>query len=97
MKERVKKKVSKKDFLWWGLRVSLFGLVGFVVLFWVLWSYTTSDYSILLFYFIIPLFALSSIVFSIINLVKKKNKLFSIVALIISIIVFLFVAVGFMI
>ncbi len=89
MKKGMKEKTHKRDFLWWGLRISFFGMLGLIVLSWILFSYTTSDYSLLLIFFIVPLFALSSIVFSIIDLVKKIDKLFSIITLIISIIMFL--------
>ena len=85
----IKTDKNKKDFLWWGLRISFFGMLGLIILFWVMWSYTTSDYSLLLLFFIIPLFNLSSIVFSVINLVKRKSKIFSIITLIVSVITFL--------
>ncbi len=84
----------KKDFLWWGLRISFFGMTGLIIVFFVitflLTPYSTiSNYILLGILFLTPLFALSSFIFSIINLIKEKSKQFSIGALIWSLIVIL--------
>ena len=89
------KNKPKRDSLWWALRVSFLGMVGlfFSPFILRLWStpYLIPFFSV---YFFGCWFALCSLIFSIVNLVKKRSNLLSFVALMSSIIVlFVFVSV----
>ena len=101
VKKRARKKIgrararirnkNKEEILWWGLRISFFGMVGMFVLwlFIVFCLYTVnspiSAVSPVIFFFILPIPTLSSIIFSAANLGNEKDKLLSSIALITSI------------
>jgi len=78
---------NKKDFVWWGLRVS-FGLLILSLMYLSLFYFLgILLYMIILSGFFLLLFVvsfLSSFVFSIINLIKKKNKVLPLISLVIS-------------
>ncbi len=107
----VDKSEPKKDFLWRGLRISFFGMLGGIVLFFIDWfidlnalgysepnNYHYDKYGIsyifqfvlILLFAVIFLFAVSSTIFSIKNLIKKRSKIFSLAVLISSIVVIIF-------
>lgn len=98
MKKSVKSIEEKKDFLWWGLRVS-FGLVIISLIFFLhplLFSIQFSA-GLIIFYLLIISFYLflisliSSFIFSILSLIKKRDKILSIVVLVITSLIIFFI------